>query len=123
MTNIIILYYHIETVRSSCLMILLICNCYIFLYIDVRYSNNEWLILSEIFHGITCEPVSIHCKFCPVKVFQNLMHRSTVPPPEASRPCWKTKNNTTTIDSMNKKHNVLDMQLQAKGHALQIDLI
>ena len=23
-----------------------------------------------------------------VYVFQNLMHRSAVPPPEASRPCW-----------------------------------
>ena len=35
----------------------------------------------------TCDPVSTHCSGCPVKVFQNLMHLSAVPPPEDSRPC------------------------------------
>ena len=36
----------------------------------------------------TWEPVSILCRGCWVKVFQNFMHRSAVPPPEAKRPCW-----------------------------------
>ncbi|KAJ8974263.1 hypothetical protein NQ317_008270 [Molorchus minor] len=31
-------------------------------------------------------PVSTHCIGCPVRVFQNLMHRSAVPPPDASNP-------------------------------------
>lgn len=33
-------------------------------------------------------PVSTHCIGCPVMVFQNRMHRSAVPPPEANNPCW-----------------------------------
>lgn len=33
-------------------------------------------------------PVSTHCSVAPVAVFQNRMHRSAVPPPLASRPCW-----------------------------------
>lgn len=36
----------------------------------------------------TCEPVSIHCSGCAVRVFQKRMQRSAVPPPEASSPCW-----------------------------------
>lgn len=36
----------------------------------------------------TCDPVSTHCRGWPVRVFQNLIHRSAVPPPLASRPCW-----------------------------------
>lgn len=36
----------------------------------------------------TCDPVSMHCRGCPVSVFQKRMHRSAVPPPEARRPCW-----------------------------------
>lgn len=36
----------------------------------------------------TCEPVSMHCSGWPVKVFQNRMQRSAVPPPDASSPCW-----------------------------------
>lgn len=36
----------------------------------------------------TCEPVSMHCRGWPVRVFQNRMQRSAVPPPEASSPCW-----------------------------------
>lgn len=33
-------------------------------------------------------PVSTHCMGCPVNVFQNLMHLSAVPPPDANRPWW-----------------------------------
>lgn len=36
----------------------------------------------------TWDPVSMHCSGCEVKVFQNRIQRSAVPPPEASRPCW-----------------------------------
>lgn len=36
----------------------------------------------------TCDPVSMHCRGCPVSVFQKRMQRSAVPPPEARRPCW-----------------------------------
>lgn len=36
----------------------------------------------------TCEPVSVLCNACPVRVFQKRRQRSAVPPPEASRPCW-----------------------------------
>ena len=36
----------------------------------------------------TCEPVSTLCSAAPVDVFQNLMHLSAVPPPDAMRPCW-----------------------------------
>ena len=35
----------------------------------------------------TCEPVSINCKGWAVKVFQKRMVLSTVPPPEANKPC------------------------------------
>lgn len=36
----------------------------------------------------TWEPVSVHCKGWPVRVFQKRMQRSAVPPPEANKPCW-----------------------------------
>lgn len=36
----------------------------------------------------TCDPVSIHCMGCPVRVFQKRMHLSAVPPPLAKRPWW-----------------------------------
>lgn len=36
----------------------------------------------------TCDPVSMHCRGCPVSVFQKRMQRSAVPPPEARSPCW-----------------------------------
>ena len=36
----------------------------------------------------TCDPVSTHCKGCPVSVFQNLIYLSAVPPPLANSPCW-----------------------------------
>ncbi len=36
----------------------------------------------------TCEPVSVLCNACPVRVFQKRRQRSAVPPPEARRPCW-----------------------------------
>jgi hypothetical protein len=38
--------------------------------------------------GGTCEPVSMVLSFVVVAVFQNRMHRSAVPPPDASKPCW-----------------------------------
>ena len=37
----------------------------------------------------TCEPVSTEFRQAPVWVFQNLMHRSPPPPPEASKLPWK----------------------------------
>lgn len=36
----------------------------------------------------TWDPVSVHCRGWPVRVFQKRMQRSAVPPPDASRPCW-----------------------------------
>ena len=36
----------------------------------------------------TCEPVSTDCRDCPVRVFQNRMVLSAVPPPDARIPCW-----------------------------------
>lgn len=46
--------------------------------------------LSFLFHSRaqTCEPVSIEFKQAPVWVFQNLMHLSLPPPPEASKFPW-----------------------------------
>ena len=39
--------------------------------------------------ALTWEPVSMELRRAPVWVFQNLMLRSAVPPPEASRLAWK----------------------------------
>ena len=36
----------------------------------------------------TWEPVSTDCNGCWVRVFQNLIHLSAVPPPDASKPCY-----------------------------------
>ena len=36
----------------------------------------------------TCDPVSMVCRGWPVRVFQNRIVLSAVPPPEARTPCW-----------------------------------
>ena len=39
----------------------------------------------------TWDPVSVLCRHCPVSTFQNLMVRSAVPPPVASKPCYRER--------------------------------
>lgn len=61
--------------------------------IDIKMQVKHFVLTSSLacldqarLH--TWEPVSIHCKGWEVRVFQNRMHRSAVPPPDARRPCW-----------------------------------
>ena len=48
--------------------------------------TNQTILLQAKLH--TWDPVSIELIHEPFNVFQNLIHRSAVPPPLASRPCW-----------------------------------
>ena len=50
-------------------------------------SNSRSLLLHN--KEQTSEPVSTEFKHAPERVFQNLMHRSFDPPPEASKLLWK----------------------------------
>lgn len=49
-------------------------------------SNSRSFLFHNSAH--TCEPVSTEFKQAPVWVFQNLMHRSPPPPPDASKLPW-----------------------------------
>lgn len=54
--------------------------------LGIRTLTNSWVCLDHIrLH--TWLPVSILCFGWPVRVFQNLIWRSAVPPPLAKRPC------------------------------------
>lgn len=57
-------------------------------------SGNPWELTSSrsfLLHSRaeTWDPVSTEFKHAPVWIFQNLMHRSLMPPPEASILLWK----------------------------------
>lgn len=49
-------------------------------------TNSETVLENMRLH--TCDPVSMDDDSVPVLQFQNLMHLSAVPPPDASNPCW-----------------------------------
>lgn len=52
----------------------------------------------------TCDPVSTHCRGCPVSVFQNRIVLSAVPPPDARIPCY----GDGTIDTSSAKQWQVD---------------
>lgn len=60
--------------------------------VSVRFHHLRWLTSSLVCLDQarlqTWDPVSVHCRGWPVRVFQKRMQRSAVPPPDASRPCW-----------------------------------
>lgn len=72
-------YWHTDTVYLASKFIL---YC---LLVDTLTSSLACLDQARL---QTWDPVSMHCRGCEVKVFQNRIQRSAVPPPEASRPCW-----------------------------------
>lgn len=51
-------------------------------------SENNLIDLWYLKKKKTWLPVSIELSIFPLAVFQNRMHRSAVPPPDARSPCW-----------------------------------
>lgn len=61
----------------------------------------------KILQNRTCEPVSTHWSGCPVNVFQKRIHRSAVPPPEDSKPCYTHTKKNSILMSYYRGQNLL----------------